>query len=160
VRPPFYSPPLYIYDPWYWGGVGYGYGLSWYYDPYFRYPYGGFGYPGYGYYGGGYYGGGYDYWDSGNYGSSSYYRSSQEEQGQLRIKVKPREARVIVDGNFVGTVDDFDGRFQKLALPEGRHQVVLQLEGYETLTFNVMIVAGQTVNYEGQMQKLGEAPKR
>jgi PEGA domain len=157
--PPVFNPPIYVYDPWYWGGWGYGLGLGYFYDPWYRYGYG-YGWPG----GYGYYGGGYDYWDGGNYSTydSTYDSRSQDEalSGQLRIKVKPREARVIVDGNFMGTVDDFDGMFQKLALPEGRHQVQLQLDGYETLTFNVMIIAGQTVNYEGHMQKVGEAPRR
>jgi hypothetical protein len=158
VRPPVYNPPIFIYDPWYWGGFGYGYGLGYMYDPWYRYGYG-YSWPG----SYGYYGGGYDFWDGGgNYGTYDSTSPSQNEalNGQLRIKVKPREARVIVDGTFMGTVDDFDGMFQKLALPEGRHQVQLQLDGYETLTFNVMIIAGQTVNYEGHMQKVGEAPRR
>ena len=159
-NPPVYSPPIYVYDPWYWGGFGYGYGLGYFYDPFYRYGYGGYG--GYGWPGGyGYYGAGNDYWDGGNYGTyDSSSRQDEAMDGQLRIKVKPRDARVIVDGQFVGTVDDFDGMFQKLTLQEGRHQVQLQLDGYETLTFNVMIIAGQTVSYEGHMQKLGDAPRR
>jgi hypothetical protein len=43
--------------------------------------------------------------------------------------------------------------FQKLSLPEGRHQISLQLDGYEPVSFDVMIVAGETVNYKGELHK-------
>jgi hypothetical protein len=160
-RPPTYIySPYYVYNPWGYGAFGYGYGLSYLYDPFygggFGWP-GGYGYGGYGYggYGGGYgYPGGYGYYDGGGYTSGEQSEAAQDlEDGQLRIKVKPREARVMVDGAFVGTVDDFDGVFQKLSLPEGRHQVVLQLDGYQPLSFEVMIIAGQTINYQGEMHK-------
>jgi hypothetical protein len=158
VRPPVYVyPPFYALNPWYFGPFGYGYGLSYFYDPFY---YGGLGYPGYGYgygYPGyGYMGGGYGY-AGGDYGYNTWEstQSPQPESGELRIKVKPREAKVIVDGAFMGTVDDFDGMFQKLKLSEGRHQVTLQLDGYDTLTFDVVIIAGQTVNYKGELHKAG-----
>ena len=50
-------------------------------------------------------------------GSYSGYTSSYRDTGGLRLKVKPRDAQVLVDGYFVGTVDDFDGVFQRLDLP-------------------------------------------
>jgi hypothetical protein len=120
----------YIYDPFWWGG-GYGGG----------YPYGyggGYGYGGYNGYGYGYGGGG---------------GGQDEDRGGLRIRVKPREAKVRVDGYFVGTVDDFDGNFQKLRLDDGPHKVELLLDGYSSLLFDVMIVEGQTVTYKGKMQQ-------
>ena len=73
--------------------------------------------------------------------------------GALRIKVKPREAKVLVDGTFAGTVDDFDGNFQKLRLDEGAHKVELQAEGFEPLRFDVLIVVGQTVTYKGNLRE-------
>jgi hypothetical protein len=156
-RPPTYIyTPYYIYNPWAFGAFGLGYGLGYFYDPSYGYGYGGYPYGGYGY-GGGY--GGYPYYGGGGYygGNEAYesqsYSQPDELKGSLRIKVKPREARVIVDGAFVGTVDDFDGVFQKLSLPEGRHQISLQLDGYEPVSFDVMIVAGETVNYKGELHK-------
>ena len=103
------------------------------------------------------YGGGYGDYDADS-GSSSGgyagdYRRDDEGEGALRIKVKPREAKVLVDGYFAGTVDDFDGKFQKLSLAAGGHKVTLEAEGYEPLTFDVMVADGQTVNYKGQMRK-------
>jgi hypothetical protein len=117
----------YIWDP-FWFGPGYGYADPW-----------GYGDPGYIGGGGGYAGGG----DP----------DEIEGQGALRIKVKPREARVLVDGTFAGTVDDFDGNFQKLRLDEGAHKVELQADGFEPLRFDVLIVEGQTVTYKGQLRQ-------
>jgi PEGA domain len=138
----YLSPYRWYYDPWAFGTWGLGY----IYDP-FWWGYGG-GYPGtfgYGYSGAGGYGYGYGYSGGGGGGGQDDY------QGALRIKVKPREAKVRVDGYFVGTVDDFDGNFQKLRLDDGPHKVDLLLDGFNTLTFDVMIVEGQTVTYKGKM---------
>jgi hypothetical protein len=119
----------YIWDP-FWFGPGYGFADPW-----------GFGHdPGYGYGGGGGYAAGGD-------------PDEIEGQGGLRIKVKPREAKVLVDGTFAGTVDDFDGNFQKLRLDEGAHKVELQADGFEPLRFDVLIVEGQTVTYKGQLRQ-------
>jgi hypothetical protein len=135
-------PYNWYYNPWGWGawGLGYVWDPFWFGPGYGGYGYGGYGYGGYGY--GGYAGGG---------GYSDRYQPDGE--GGLRIKVKPREARVLVDGLFVGEVDDFDGNFQKLTLDEGPHKVELQADGYEPLAFDVLIVDGQTVTYKGKMRQ-------
>jgi hypothetical protein len=144
-----YYPPYYYYPYYPWGAWGLGY--IW--NPYcygYGWPcgYGYGGYSGYGGYGGYGYGG---YASGGGYGTG--YDDDDVEQGGLRIKVKPREARVVVDGYFVGEVDDFDGNFQKLKLDEGAHKVELRLQGFETLAFDVMIIEGQTVTYKGTMRQ-------
>jgi PEGA domain len=153
----------YYYYPgsfnWYYNPWGYGaWGLGYIWDPYWFGPgYGGYygGPIGYGGYGG--YSGGYSdssgYSDSGGY-AGDYRRDDQGVGvGELRIKVKPREAKVSVDGAFAGTVDDFDGKFQKMSLVAGTHKVKLEAEGFEPLTFDVLIADGQTVNYKGEMRK-------
>ena len=150
------------------GGGGGGFGS--YYDPYFWYGYGGFGYysrynrygyPGYGF-GLGYYdpfmfGGfyGYDPYYSGYYGGggSGYYRSSRYDTGSLRLKVKPADAKVYIDGYFVGIVDGFDGVFQRLAVEAGAHRVEIRADGYEPAQFEVLITAGETVTYKGELKR-------
>lgn len=143
-----YYYPSYWYNPWGFGTFGLGYIM----DPWFWGPGYGYGYPGaYGY--------GYGYGNPGGYGSGygvagGYGSSSQDEdQGRLRIHVKPREAQVKVDGYFVGTVDDFDGVFQGVRLDDGPHKVELMLNGYQSLNFDVLIVEGQTITYKGKLQK-------
>ena len=101
-----------------------------YYSPYY---YGiGYGY-GYPYYGGGYYGGSYSY------------------TGSVRLKVKPRAAEVLVDGYYVGTVDDFDGTFQSLKLETGPASIEIRADGYESLQLQVRILPDETITYEGDL---------
>jgi hypothetical protein len=121
-----------IYYPGYWG-LG-----AFYYDPWF---WGGYGYPYGGYYGGGY---------GGGYSSSAYYG----DYGKLRLKVKPRDAQVYVDGYFSGVVDQFDGMFQRLTLQAGGHRVEIRADGFETLSFDVMIIPYETVTYSGELKHI------
>ncbi len=156
IYDPSYS---YFYDPYYrnryyWSPWGYGYGFGYMaYDPFL---FGGFGYPDYyggyddPYYGGGYSGGGY-YGGGGGYSS----RESQVYRGvgSLRLKVKPGHAQVFVDGYFVGTIDSFDGVFQRLNVEGGSHKIELRADGYETTQFDVMIIPGETITYKGDMRR-------
>ena len=132
----------YPYNPWGFWGPGYGYGLGYlFYDPWYGGYYGdpyGYGYGGYGGYGGG----------GGGYGVSRSYRDT----GSLRLKVEPKQAQVYIDGYYVGTVDDFDGVFQKLELDSGGHRVELKAEGFDTASFEVLITPGETVTYKGGMK--------
>jgi hypothetical protein len=113
---------------------GFGYGLGYYYDPFM--------------FGGSYYGyqGGY-----GGYGG--YARGSRYDTGALRLKVKPRHAQVLVDGYFVGTIDSFDGLFQRLGLEAGGHRVEIRADGFEPLEFDVLITPGETITYKGEMRR-------
>src|SRR5262245_17836287 len=114
------------YYPWAWGGLGFGGYYGGYYDPGWYDPYPPV-YTG---------GGGFEY------------------DGKLRLKVKPREAAVYVDGYYAGRVDDFDGVFQRLKIDAGPHRVEIRLDGYETLTFDVRIDPDRTTTYEGELTKL------
>lgn len=136
------------YDPFFPYGYGYpGYGLGLglgFYDPWYDPWFGGYGYG----YGGGY-GGYYPY----GYGGQGYGYATEDE-GSIRLKVKPRDAKVYVDGYFVGVVDGFDGVFQKLKLNGGHHHVEVKADGYETAEFDVLIAPDQTVTYEGELKRI------
>jgi len=132
----------YPYEPYPSWGYGYpyfgsfGFGLF-AYNPYW------WGYPTYGYG----YGYGYDY-GYGYAGGGQY-----ADTGALRLKVKPRQAQVYVDGYFVGVVDQFDGIFQRLHIDSGGHRIEIRLEGYKSLSFDVLIPPGQTITYKGELRK-------
>ena len=118
----------FYYDP-FWGGYT-GYGYSPYGGYYGAGPYyGGGGYYGGGYYGGGY-GGGYESGAGSGYAGSGYYGT-----GNLKLKVKPRDAEVYVDGYYAGLVDDFDGMFQKLELEAGPHRIEVRVPTDESVTY-------------------------
>lgn len=129
--------PGYAWGPWY---GGYGFGLGYFYDP--------FGYYGY------YSPYNYDYGYSGGYGSGRYSYGSGGAVGQLRLKVTPKHGQVYVDGYFAGEVDNFDGTFQRLSIEAGSHKVEIRAEGYETVTFDVMVTPGETVTYKGTLKPM------
>lgn len=167
------QPSIYLYPGYIYPGFSncYGCGINGYYnyyDPFFGeiYPpmfaYGmGLGLggypmfvPGYGYgYGDGY--GSDQAYDSGvgSY-SSSEYASHEGEDGNLKLKVKPRSAKVYVDDYYVGVVDEFDGAFQKLPLTAGRHHVKIEADGYESAEFDAVVTAARTTTFEGTLKKV------
>ena len=128
---PFYGD---IYSPFFGYGMGLGLGGYPVFDP-------GFGYAS---------GDEYDY-GVGSYSTSQY---ASHEEGNLKLKVKPRSAKVYVDGYFVGVVDEFDGAFQKLPLTAGRHHVKIDADGYQSEEFDANITADQTVTFQGTLKKL------
>jgi len=111
--------------PWGWGGYGFA-GYYGFYDPW---------YSGYGY---GYRG--------------QYY--PRRDDGSVRLKVKPRDASVYVDGYYAGTVDDFDGIFQALPLEPGPHRIEMQLDGYAPLTFDVRVLPERKITFEEEMMPI------
>ena len=134
-HPPGGTTGIFIPGGYYGGGYGY-------YDPW-------------GYNGGyGYYGGYYDPWYGGypTYPQGSSYTSGDE--GALRLKIKPKEGEVYVDGYYVGIVDDFDGIFQRLHLDSGAHRIEVRAPGYEPLAFDVHITADHTITYQGELKKI------
>lgn len=133
------------YGPGYYYPGGYGLGLGMFWDPWsYGDPsaYGGY-YDPYGGYSSGY-----------NYSSSSSSQQGYREQGAVRLKIKPRDAKVYVDGYFVGIVDSFDGVFQKLNVPAGPHKLEIKADGYETVTVDVLVVPGETVTYQGELKRI------
>ena len=151
-----YDPYYYgygYYDPYYarryaswWSPYGYGYGLGYFaYDPYMfggGYPYG----PAGGY--------GYDPYGAGGSGGGSYGTPHSGEVGSIRLKVKPSNAQVYIDGYYVGVIDSFDGAFQKLGIEAGSHKVEVRAEGYETEQFEVMVMPGETITYKGELKRI------
>ena len=71
----------------------------------------------------------------------------------MRVLVDPAEARVYVDGYYSGTVDDFDGLFQRLSVLSGRHEIALKLEGYKTHRVRVYVAPDSTLKLHYELEK-------
>jgi hypothetical protein len=123
----------------------YGYGGYYGYGPY----YAGYYRPYYAGYYGPYYGGPYPYYPYGAYDVS----------GNVRTQVAPRQTEVFIDGYYAGTVDDFDGTFQRLNIEPGDHDVELYLPGHRPYQVSVYVQPGRTFNIRHTMEPLapGEA---
>lgn len=101
----------------------------------------------------------YDPWwaaGPGYYGSGPYYPGygSRYADGSVKLKMRPREAQVFVDGYYVGIVDEFDGIFQKLELEEGPHRIEVRLDGYEPQSFDVRITFDHTITLRGELTRV------
>ncbi len=103
-----------------------GYGF---YDPFWSWGYPGWGYPG-------------------RYGPSF------AGFGSARLQVTPRQAEVYVDGYLAGTVDYFDGTFQRLSVAPGEHELTIYLEGYRTFTQKLLFRPGATINIKQPLEPL------
>jgi len=73
--------------------------------------------------------------------------------GGLSFEIEPSTAEVFVDGNFVGTVSQFTPTSQALGVTPGRHRIEIKAAGYRTMDFDVDIVAGQVIPYQGTMER-------
>ncbi len=107
----------YYGNPW-WGWWGWGWGWG---EPY-----------------GGVYGGGY-----GGYGRRD---GDYDEQGALDLDIWPGDTQVYLDGQNIGTVDDFDGFPSYLWLEKGTYDIVFYREGFQTLARQYSIYSGLTID--------------
>ncbi|HUP21348.1 MAG TPA: PEGA domain-containing protein [Thermoanaerobaculia bacterium] len=112
-----------------------------YYRPYYRWPYyarpfgyyGAWGYPAY-------YGG--------------YYRDElAPDAGALDLNIKPKRAEVWVDREYLGVVDSYDGFPRYLWLREGKHRLVVYLEGYETFAREVTVRPGEVLGIRYKLRE-------
>jgi len=120
--------------------VGGGYFYRPFYDPWY-----GWGAPLYGWYPP-YYGYGYPYYE----GSAS-----------MRLEVQPKQTEVFIDGYFAGTVDDFDGFFQRLRLEPGEHDLELYLPNHRSVKQKIYLQPRGTFRVRHEMEPLaaGETPE-
>jgi PEGA domain len=131
----------------YHGGYHYGYHYPYYYHPFSGFYGFGWGYPYYGYgYGYGGYGYGYPYYSGNYYG-----------YGEVRLEVKPKEAQVFLDGDYVGSVDDFNSWYQRMNVEPGKHRIVMRAQGYQPYTMDLRVLPGQTYKIKEQMHPGNDA---
>ena len=72
--------------------------------------------------------------------------------GGVALDITPPDADVWVDGQYAGKVQDFDGTTQPLTLTPGTHRIEVSAPGYEPMTVDVGIQAGQVVPYRGDLR--------
>jgi len=79
----------------------------------------------------------------------------------LRVQVTPRDTEVYIDNYYAGTVDDFDGMFQRLHIEPGAHDVTLYRDGFRTVRQQIYLQPTGTFRLRYTMVPLGpgEAPE-
>ena len=104
----------------------------------------GWGWGGYPAYWGAYYGG--------PYGGSAAYAPG--DWGTVKTDVSPEEARVILDGRYIGTADDFDGYPDYLYLKPGHYKLEFQLEGFEPQSVDIEARPGVRIKIDNKLRKI------
>ena len=79
--------------------------------------------------------------------------SSDANMGGVSFDITPSTAELFVDDTLVGTVGQFTPTTQPLGLEAGHHHVEVRAPGYQTLSFDVDIIAGQVIPYQGTLTR-------
>lgn len=64
---------------------------------------------------------------------------------EIKLKVTPDRAAVFVDGNYVGTVHEFDGVGKAMLVAPGKHHVKIALTGFQAFDTDVDVLPRQKV---------------
>jgi hypothetical protein len=120
----YYYPGWGWYYPGWWWGWGWGAGWGW--APY--------------YYGAYYY--------------APHYAGPAAAWGVISTDVEPEEARVMLEGRYIGTADDFDGFPDFLYLQPGQYHVEFSLEGYESQAVEIEAKAGVKISLKNKLKKI------
>ena len=75
----------------------------------------------------------------------------EDGSGSVRLEVQPAFAQIFVDGEYVGTVADFQSA-AGLMIAAGVHRVEFRAPGYEPLVVDVRIAAGRRITYRGVLK--------
>jgi hypothetical protein len=78
---------------------------------------------------------------------------AQTNMGGLSFDVTPSTAELFVDKMLVGTVGQFTSMTQPLGLEAGSHHIELSAPDYQMLSFDVDIVAGEVIPYQGTLER-------
>ena len=84
---------------------------------------------------------------------SSLVEPDQTNLGGLSFDVTPATAEVFVDNMRVGTVGQFTPTTQPVGLAAGHHHIEIRTPGYQTMSFDVDIVAGEVTPLQGTMER-------
>jgi hypothetical protein len=77
----------------------------------------------------------------------------QQQFGGVSFEITPADAQIYVDDDYIGIVSDFTPTKQPLTLTPGRHHIEIRASGYQTMTFDADIIAGQVIPYRGTLQR-------
>lgn len=87
------------------------------------------------------------YYHSSHY-APAYFHTVSCRSAWIKTDVEPDEARVYVDGRYVGTADDYDGFPRKLRVAPGTHRVTFRLRGYAPYSVVVNAASGRVVDVD------------
>jgi hypothetical protein len=82
----------------------------------------------------------------------SWHRGAHGGMGALDLDISPGRAQVFLNGQSIGTADDYDGWPRYLWLPPETYDLAFSLDGYQTLTRRITIVPGLVIDMDDRLQ--------
>jgi len=73
--------------------------------------------------------------------------------GGVSFEIDPPTASVFIDGKYMGTGADFGPNVQPLGVTPGRHRVEIRAEGYESMSFDADVAAGEVTPYKASLRR-------
>ena len=73
--------------------------------------------------------------------------------GGLSFDITPSDARIYVDEQYFGIAAQYTPTDPPLSLAPGRHHVEIHASGFEVIAFDVDILPGQVIPYQGDLQR-------
>lgn len=70
----------------------------------------------------------------------------------VKTDVSPEEAQLFLDGKYIGTADDFDGRPDTLYLGAGKYHLEFRLPGYQIFATDLDVSRGQRVRLDQKLK--------
>lgn len=74
--------------------------------------------------------------------------------GAIDCDVLPEEARVYVNGEYLGIADQFDGWPRFLYIQAGKYDISFKLEGYEDLNLKVEVIPNKIIRIKEKMKRI------
>lgn len=71
--------------------------------------------------------------------------------GGVSFDIRPYDAELFVDGEYVGRVNDFSPLEPPLTLTAGTHHIDVEAYGYAPLSFDITVVPRQVIPYQGTL---------
>ncbi len=70
----------------------------------------------------------------------------------VKTDISPEEAQVYLDGKYIGSADDFDGRPDFLYLGPGKYRLEFRLPNYATFATDLDVTSGQRVRLDQKLK--------
>jgi len=81
-----------------------------------------------------------------------------DARGGLVLETIPASAQVFIDGYYVGLAGEFGSQGRPMNITAGAHRIELRAQGYEALSFSVMIEPNEILRYRGDMRLVQAGP--
>jgi PEGA domain len=86
---------------------------------------------------------------------ASYQQESQRDDwGTIDSEIWPENARVYLNGRYIGAAEDFDGREDYLYLRPGDYTLGFRLKGYEPASTDINVESGAKIDVNRKLHKI------